>query len=392
VKKIVLILGLLFVSIISHAVYAVDVKVGGEYRLRFENREPTNFNQAGPTDRFVLQRTRINFDGKFENGVGFFAEIQDSRTWGNETSTLTQMSFIDLHQGYFTFGKDVKWKLGRQELVYGKQRLLGATGWSNIGRSFDAVKTSVPFFGRELDVFYAKVSENATTTVQGDNVDLAGLYFKGEGFEPYLLNKNDLNLQSNRSTLGARLFGDLAGGKFDLEGMYQTGGIGAKTIAAYAGAVNFAYPVMAGALLNVEMNYASGDDNAADNTVKTFDQLYPTNHGKYGLADIVGFQNLLSYRAEVQLNVFEKSQLMLGVVLLNKAEANDFVYSSTGVKHAQDAGNTETAIGSEYFIHYQTQLEDNIGFNAGLSLFNPGKALNGTASQTWSYVQTSLKF
>jgi hypothetical protein len=174
--------------------------------------------------------------------------------------------------------------------------------------------------------------------------------------------------------------------------MYQTGGIGAKTIAAYAGAVNFAYPVMAGALLNVEMNYASGDDNAADNTVKTFDQLYPTNHGKYGLADIVGFQNLLSYRAEVQLNVFEKSQLMLGVVLLNKAEANDFVYSSTGVKHAQDAGNTETAIGSEYFIHYQTQLEDNIGFNAGLSLFNPGKALNGTASQTWSYVQTSLKF
>jgi len=391
-KKIFLWMGLLFVFITPQAVDAVDVKVGGEYRLRFENREPTNFNQAGPTDRFVLQRTRVNFDGKFENGAGFFAEIQDSRTWGNETSTLTQMSFIDLHQGYFTFGKDVKWKLGRQELAYGKQRLLGATGWSNVGRSFDAIKATLPFFDRELDIFYAKVSENATTIIQNDNIDLAGIYFKGDGLEPYFINKNDLNLQSNRSTLGARLFGDFAGGKLESELMYQTGGIAAKSIGAYAGVVNFSYPVMSGTLLNIEMNYASGDDNAADNTVKTFDQLYPTNHGKYGLADIVGFQNLLSYRADVQLNVFEKSQLMLGVVLLNKAEANDFVYASTGVKHAQDAGNTDASVGSEYFVNYQTQLEENIGFNAGLALFNPGKALSGTASQTWSYVQTSLKF
>lgn len=371
---------------------AVDVKIGGEYRLRFENREPTNFNQAGPTDRFVLQRTRLNFDGKFESGAGFFTEIQDSRIWGNETSTLTQMSFIDLHQAYFTFGKDIKWKLGRQELAYGKQRLLGATGWSNIGRSFDALKTTFLLFDRELDIFYAKVSENATTTVQGDNIDLAGIYFKGEGLEPYLFNKNDLNLQSNRTTLGARYFNEWLGGKFDLEGMYQTGGIAAKSIAAYAADFSFAYPVMPGSQLVLGYSFASGDDSAADSTVKTFDQLYPTNHGKFGHADVVGFQNLQMLKAEWQQALSEKSQLTVGYFILNKAEASDAVYATTGAVHAANAGNTDTSIGSELAITYQTQMEEMINLNAGLSYFTPGKALNGSATQTWSYVQTSFKF
>ncbi len=371
---------------------AVDVKIGGEYRLRFENREPTNFNQAGPTDRFVLQRTRLNFDGKFENGAGFFTEIQDSRTWGNETSTVTQMSFIDLHQAYFTFGKDIKWKLGRQELVYGKQKLLGALGWSNVSRAFDAVKTTLPIFDRELDIFYTKVSENATTTVQSDNIDLAGIYFKGDGLEPYLFNKNELNLQSNRTTLGARYFNEWLGGKFDLEGMYQTGGIAAKSIAAYAADFSFAYPVMPGSQIILGYSFASGDDNVADNTVKTFDQLYPTNHGKYGQADVAGFQNLQMLKVEWQQNVFEKNQLTVGYFVLNKAEANDAVYATTGAVHAANAGSTDTSIGSELAINYQTQMDEMINLNTGLSFFTPGKALNGTATQTWSYVQTSFKF
>jgi len=31
-------------------------------------------------------------------------------------------------------------KIGRQELIYGDERLIGAFGWNNIGRVFDAAK------------------------------------------------------------------------------------------------------------------------------------------------------------------------------------------------------------------------------------------------------------
>jgi hypothetical protein len=51
---------------------------------------------------------------------------------------------IDLHQAYFTIGNHKEFPLslqvGRQELSYGDQRLIGPSAWNNIGRSFDAAK------------------------------------------------------------------------------------------------------------------------------------------------------------------------------------------------------------------------------------------------------------
>jgi hypothetical protein len=51
---------------------------------------------------------------------------------------------IDLHQAYLTLGNHKEFplslKIGRQELIYGDERLVGAFGWNNIGRVFDAAK------------------------------------------------------------------------------------------------------------------------------------------------------------------------------------------------------------------------------------------------------------
>jgi hypothetical protein len=64
----------------------------------------------------------------------------------------------DLHQGYVTIGNHkefpVSLKLGRQELAFGDERIIGAFAWNNIGRVFDAAKVrwqnswfSADFFG-----------------------------------------------------------------------------------------------------------------------------------------------------------------------------------------------------------------------------------------------------
>ena len=50
-----------------------------------------------------------------------------------------------------------------------------------------------------------------------------------------------------------------------------------------------------------EYNYASGDADPTDGTRGTFDQLYPTPHDKYGLADQVGWRNIHHVRAGVEL-------------------------------------------------------------------------------------------
>ena len=50
---------------------------------------------------------------------------------------------IDLNQAYLSIGKPafpVSLKVGRQELSFGEERLVGVNSWNNIGRTFDAVK------------------------------------------------------------------------------------------------------------------------------------------------------------------------------------------------------------------------------------------------------------
>src|SRR5688572_23702607 len=55
-----------------------------------------------------------------------------------------EADIAELHQAYFTIGNHKKFplsaKIGRQEMIYGDERLIGAVGWNNIGRTFDAAK------------------------------------------------------------------------------------------------------------------------------------------------------------------------------------------------------------------------------------------------------------
>ena len=52
--------------------------------------------------------------------------------------------------------------------------------------------------------------------------------------------------------------------------------------------------------LFAEYNYASGDADPTDQKREGFDQLYPTPHDKYGLADQVGWKNIHDLRAGLE--------------------------------------------------------------------------------------------
>ena len=60
---------------------------------------------------------------------------------------------IDLRQAFVTLGNQKEFplslKAGRQELIYGEERLIGTAPWNNITRVFDAAKLrwQTPWFG-----------------------------------------------------------------------------------------------------------------------------------------------------------------------------------------------------------------------------------------------------
>ena len=64
-------------------------------------------------------------------------------------------------------------------------------------------------------------------------------------------------------------------------------------------------PARGAVTLTGEFNFAIGDENPTDGTRGTFDQLYPTPHDKYGLADQVGWRNIHHLRAGFELTPFK---------------------------------------------------------------------------------------
>ena len=61
--------------------HAAPVEVGGQFRLRYENRTPTSFTNNLGND-FSLLRTRVHASGSPAEKTNLFIELQDSRTLG----------------------------------------------------------------------------------------------------------------------------------------------------------------------------------------------------------------------------------------------------------------------------------------------------------------------
>jgi hypothetical protein len=88
-----------------------------------------------------LFRVRLNAAFQPADKIYTFIQLQDSRERGFEPSTLADTHNVDLHQAYVQvndlFIDKLTFKIGRMELSYAGQRLIGAVDWHNVGRSFD---------------------------------------------------------------------------------------------------------------------------------------------------------------------------------------------------------------------------------------------------------------
>jgi hypothetical protein len=62
----------------------------------------------------------------------------------SDARPISETDTFDLHQAYVRFGDPKQFplsaKVGRQEMLYGDERYVGISDWSNFGRSFDAAK------------------------------------------------------------------------------------------------------------------------------------------------------------------------------------------------------------------------------------------------------------
>ena len=185
------------------------------------------------------------------------------------------------------------------------------------------------------------------------------------------------DLQS--ATIGVRWVGALpAGLDYNTEVAFQTGSLGQDDVRAWAGHWQLRETLNArrGVRLFGEYNFASGDGNAKDGRRETFDQLYPTGHDKYGLADQVGWKNIHHLRAGGEVLVRKGLVLSSSFHSWWLADAHDALYNAGGAVVARVAGGAANRhVGQELDAQAAFSVTPQLQIAGGYAHIFPGAFL-----------------
>jgi alginate export protein len=288
------------------------VRMGGELFGRFHWNSGSA--SGGGDQVFALHRTRVNLQFVPRADLRFGFEAQDSRAWTlrgapRETDpTDVSRAFIE----YQPAGGSWTFRVGRQELAFGDERLIGTDDeWCHLAQAFDGARGSFERSGLSIDWFAASpVNHWERRWNRGTGaVQLYGLYTTfdlPDGFgsaDAYLLGKVDRHSESeagmvargDRYTVGLRHVLDLgAGFESNVEIALQRGSAAGNRVRAWAGHWEIGKQLTADEAsprLSFEYNYSSGDNALNDRVQTQFDDLYPAGHDSYGLPDPVPWSN-----------------------------------------------------------------------------------------------------
>jgi hypothetical protein len=384
------------------------LRVRGEYRARIEGFSGGGFRERNQ-DGYWLGRLRLNATILPNQPVRFFVQAQDARAFDKTTGGLLTplRDTFDLRQAYGEFGTTTSVRVGRQELAFGEERLIGGLNWLNNARSFDGGRLTIKRPGVQVDAFAASV-----VTIQPDVFDKSGggnaLYGTYVSFstllprhavEPFFFWRQSRGVAAElggtatlrQATTGLRMAGKLPTSlDYSAEVALQTGSVGLDSITAWA-SHSLVGRTFAGAALTprlfAEINHASGDAKARDGTRGTFDQLYPTGHDKLGFADQVGWRNINHARTGVELRPSSKWQVNGSYHSFWLASATDAVYSASGAPVARStAGTAGRYVGQEVDVHTAYNYSPQLRIAAGFARLMPGTFLrNTTPGHAYNY-------
>ncbi len=384
--------------------------LGGQIRHRSEYSAKDFSGQADPL-LFHLLRTRLDVSVQPLPDVRAFVQVQDARFFGGENPQQARGTLdgdadqIDLHQAYLAvsdlFGSPLTLRLGRQELAYGNERLVGALGWSNIGRAFDAALVRVEQERFSADFFAAQLVSQA---VHGDADNFYGLYTSwllapGHRADVFgFFERNNAELTGGpdagarrlaRATPGVYAYGTAGRLDYGAEVIGQFGNLALsddaprQRVRAHLVSGTAGYTVVPEKAVRLALTYTrlSGDSDPADDTTEAFNTLYATNHKFYGFMDY--------FPALSGAGGLQDAFVSLGGAVSPRLRL------ALDVHHFATAAGTARTLGQEADVTATFRYNSALGLVLGASAFRPGERLEasvGDDTTFWAYVQTTLTF
>lgn len=383
---------------------------GGSFRGRFEAKEgyaipglpgSLDFRDRGAevNNEYFLERLRyrVGYTDKWWSALveGRSSFAQSDERFAYFASPLPpgtrirdrlgpESDTVDLHQAFVTLGNHKEFplslKVGRQEMSYGEERLIGAFGWNNIGRVFDAVKVrwQNEWFGADFFTSRPVVPEDLNFNVNNEYDWFSGVYATSQMIPKNILDVYFLARNANQQaisavpspqfpqpsardvyTIGGRVkskAGELGSWDYTLEGAYQFGSFQDRRLpdmprltqdafmVVMQGGYTFA-DIWASPRLGAEYSFSSGDSNPTNSTHETFDNLFPTNHKFYGYMDFLSLQNIHDVRGILQFKPHPRLSFAIEGHGFWLADTHDNFYNVAGAPRGGVASTPGTGYG-----------------------------------------------
>jgi len=296
--------------------------------------------------------------------------------------------------------KPVYTRIGRQEMLFGSQRLISTLDWANVRRTFQGVRAYRVDEKFDFDAFWVQpvaVERNHLDSVDNNQnfVGFWGTYKprKGTGLDLYYLMLDNTNPAAQGAngvtqgytahTLGSRYAGDRNNVLWDFEGMLQLGDWANQNLVAGAATAGLGYQ-FADRPMNpqfwVYYDWASGESTpGVGSTRSTFQQLFPFGHYYFGYLDLVGRQNIQDlscqaafYPANWITTVFQFHRFWL-------AEPADALYNAAGrVVRNDPTGRSGRDVGHEIDLVMSFHLSTHSDLLFGYSKLFRGNYIGNT--------------
>lgn len=409
---------LLFLLILQALPVIGQFKLTGEFRPKFEIRDgyKTLLYEDQEPAFITAQRSRLNFSFNETRFATRFS-VQDVRIWG-ESPSKSDVSSMNIYEAWAEvfLNEAMTLRLGRQELSFDQNRLLGISNWNDVGASHDLMllKYHRNFYLQAGFAYNNDKSKNSESNYPvnfyktlafvrgekdlGDFVN-ASLIFIADGNQK----SGSADTVYQRLTYGGNLLLSNDSIRWKIYGtVYLQGGKSPEGIPinAYFLSLNVDYAFSKKLNGILAADYFSGDDAYATGETKySFNNLYGNGHNYYGYMDYFSQIDkdtkgggLADLYARVNLKATKKTSAEMTYHYFSFT--NDVIDSISSPGVVKKAG---AHLGSEIDLVFKYKPAANLEFSAGYSVMMASSSMEilkgGSINkyQHWAWLMFTFK-
>jgi hypothetical protein len=420
-------LGALFGTCNDNWIYSI----GGEERVQIKNEISSRLTNRD--NDYQLLRTRVYGDLWYKDVFRVYVEYLDARSFNEDLPPLPidvnhsdlLNAFIDLKVGEVN-SNPIYARVGRQEMLYGAQRLVSPLDWANTRRTFEGAKVFWHSDKLDLDAFWVRplVTSPGHYDSANFNQQFAGTYAtyrpaKGHALEAYYFyldsnlpvafgGTNGGRAGYDINTFGSRYSGDhelqgLGGDLlWDFEAAYQFGDYSNRFLSSGMATAGLGYhfkhlPMQP--QFWAYYDYASGSPNPTGaGTFSTFNQLFPFGHYYFGYLDEVGRENIHDWNFQAVAYPAKWVLLLAQFHVFRLDQARDALYGTPPgfpVLRRDLTGRAGTNVGNEIDLLATFQVDRHNSVSVGFSKLFSGDFIKQTGPNVnpeLYYLQYTLRW